>query len=46
MEKVLPGGLLPGAQAPGAQVEPLRLAIYGDGGRVNVGNPAAVGVAF
>ena len=34
------------AQAPGAQVKSLWLSVYNDGGRVNVGCPATVGVAF
>ncbi len=34
------------AQAPGAQVEPFRLSLDGDGGRVNIRQPAAVGVAL
>jgi len=35
-----------GAQASGAQVKPFWLAIYNDGGGMNVGYPAAVGVAL
>ena len=35
-----------GAQASGTQVKAFWLAIYHDGGRVNVGRPAAVGMAF
>jgi hypothetical protein len=35
-----------GAQASGAQVKPFWLAVYQDGGGVNIGYPAAVGVAF
>ena len=35
-----------GAYAPGTQVESFRLAIYGDGGRVNIGYPATVGAAL
>jgi len=36
-----------GAQASGAQVKPfLRLAINRNSGRVNIGQPEAVGVAF
>ena len=31
------------AQAPGAQVELLRLAVNGDGNRVDIGQPAPVG---
>ncbi len=39
--------LMLGAQASGAQVEPfLRLAINRNSGRVNIGQPEAVGVAF
>jgi len=33
-------------QAPGAQVKPFWLAIYNNGGGMNVGYPAAVGVAL
>jgi len=35
-----------GAQAPGAQVKSFWLTIYSDGGRVNIGQPATVGVAL
>jgi hypothetical protein len=35
-----------GAQASGAQVKPFWLTIYNDGSRMNIGYPAAVGVAF
>ena len=35
-----------GAEAPGAQVSTFRLAIDEDGGRVNIGSPASVGVAL
>ena len=35
-----------GAQAPGAQIKPLRLAVHGDGDRVDIGYPASVGVAL
>jgi len=35
-----------GAKAPGAQVNSFRLAINEDGGRVNIGSPASVGVAL
>ena len=37
---------MPGAQASGAQVESFWLAIDNEGGRVNIGQPEAVGVAF
>jgi len=35
-----------GAQAPGTKVKTFRLSVYNDGGGVDVGYPAAVGVAF
>ena len=34
------------AQAPGAQVEPLRLTIHDDCGRMNIWNPAPVGMTL
>ena len=37
---------MPGAQASGAQVESFRLPIDRDSGRVYIGQPEAVGVAF
>ena len=33
-------------QTSGTQVKPLGLAVYNDGGWVNVGYPAALSVAF
>jgi len=41
----LPGSVhfMPGAQAPGTQVHTLSLAVNDEGGRVNIGYPAAVG---
>ena len=39
-------GLVVGAQAPGAKVKPLGLAVNGQGHRVNIGQPAAVGMPF
>ena len=38
--------LVLGTKAPGAQVSTFRLAINEDGGRVNIGSPASVGVAL
>ena len=38
--------LVLGAEAPGAQVSTFRLTINEDGGRVNIGSPASVGVAL
>jgi len=35
-----------GAQAPGAKVQPFRLTVYNNSGGVDVGYPAAVGMAF
>ena len=35
-----------GAHASGTQFEAFWLAIYGDGSRVNIGQPAAVGMAL
>ena len=35
-----------GAQAPGTQVKSFWLAIYNNSNRVNIGHPAALGVAF
>jgi len=35
-----------GAQAPGAQVKSLWFSIYGEGNRMDIGYPAAVGVAL
>ncbi len=35
-----------GAQASGAQVEALRLTVNQDGGRVNIGQPATVGMSL
>ena len=40
------GNLVPGSQAPGAKVESFRLAVYIYSGRVNIRQPAAVGMAF
>ena len=37
---------MPGAQASGAQVESFWLAINRNSGRVDIGQPEAVGVAF
>jgi hypothetical protein len=34
------------AQAPGTQVKPFWLAVYYDGSGMNIGHPAAVGVAL
>jgi hypothetical protein len=34
------------AQASGAQVKSFWLTIYNDGGGMDIGHPAAVGVAF
>ena len=47
----MPGGLdfdrfILGAQAPGAQVKVLFLAIDKNGGGVDIGSPAPVGMAF
>jgi len=39
-------GFILGAQAPGTQVEPLYLAVHGNGDRVDIGRPASVGVAL
>lgn len=38
--------LMPGAQAPGAQVEPFWPAINSNSGRMNIGQPKAVGMAL
>ena len=38
--------LMLGTKASGAQVSTFRLAINEDGGRVNIGSPASVGVAL
>ena len=35
-----------GSEAPGAQVESFGLTVYIDRGRVNIGDPAAVGMPF
>ena len=40
------GDLMLSAQASGAQVKPFWLAIDDDGSGVNIGHPAAVGVAL
>ena len=42
----LPGlvHFMPGAQAPGTQVHTLSLAVNDEGGGVNIGHPAAVGM--
>jgi hypothetical protein len=40
------GDLVLVSQASGAKVKSLRLAIYNDSSRVNIGHPAAVGMAL
>jgi len=40
------GRFILGAQAPGAQVKALHLAIDKNAGRVDIGCPAPVGMAF
>jgi hypothetical protein len=39
-------GLMLTAQAPGAKVKPFRLTIDNNSSRMNIGHPAAVGVAL
>lgn len=40
------GNLMTGTQASGAEVETLRLTIYDDGYRVNIGCPAPIGASL
>ena len=35
-----------GTQAPGAQVEALRFTVYDNSSRLDIGHPAAVGMAL